>query len=251
MMARLSDYGALSFDCYGTLVDWEAGLWSTLEPWLAAANKGVSRREALAAFAKHETLQEETTPELAYSKVLEQVHLRLAREWGIPEDAGRARAFAESIGSWEPFPDTGPALRRLKERHRLFVLSNVDERSFAATAPKLGVVLDGVFTAEAIGSYKPSRRNFEYLLARAREHGIARERLLHCAQSLFHDVLPASELGIATCWIDRGAGTGGFGATPPPARPPTATFQFGSLRELVEAMDAEPRARTTRRGDLP
>lgn len=236
LLAGLGDFTALSFDCYGTLVDWESGLWRVLEPWLSEGGKSVSRAAALGAFGRHESAQEEATPELVYSQLLERVHGRLAREWALAEDSDRARAFAASIGTWEPFPDTREALRRLKQRYRLFVLSNVDERSFAATASRLGVTFDGVFTAEAIGSYKPNRRNFEYLLARLRERGIGREQLLHCAQSLFHDVVPARELGIATCWIDRGAGRGDTGATPPPGRRAEPDFRFASLEELAAAM---------------
>jgi 2-haloalkanoic acid dehalogenase type II len=238
-MARLRDFDALSFDCYGTLIDWESGLWSALSPWLRIAGSEVTREQALAAFGRHESAQEAETPGLLYREILELVHSRLAREWGLPEDRARAQDFALSVATWEPFADTVSALERLRQGRQLFVLSNVDERSFAATARKLGIELDGVFTAEAIGSYKPSRRNFEYLLERVAGRGISRERLLHCAQSLFHDIVPASEMGIATCWIDRGAGARGAGATPPPARMPSATFRFGTLQQLAEACESD------------
>lgn len=238
-MAKLGDFHALSFDCYGTLVDWESGLWSALAPWLRSAGSAVTREQALAAFGRHESAQEEETPDLLYRQVLELVHRRLAREWELPEDRVRAQDFARSVTTWEPFADTVPALERLRRGRRLFVLSNVDERSFAATARKLGVEWDGVFTAETIGSYKPSRRNFAYLLERIEERGIPRARLLHCAQSLFHDISPASEMGIATCWIDRGAVGPGEGATPRPDLLPVATFRFATLRQLAEASDSD------------
>ncbi|MDE2582334.1 MAG: HAD family hydrolase [Rhodospirillales bacterium] len=215
---RLDEIEVLSFDCFGTLIDWETGIWAALQPLLArATGRGIGREPALAAFARLETAAEHATPAPLYADVLATVHAGLAQEWNIPPDPAADRAFAAAIADWPAFPDTASALRALAARHKLVILSNVDRAGFAVTAPKLGVTFDAVLTAQDIGSYKPDPRNFAALLARVAGFGVSRAGLLHVAQSLFHDHAPANTAGIASAWIDRRAGTaGGATAAPPP-----------------------------------
>ncbi len=238
MVRRLRDFAALSFDCYGTLIDWESGLWSALQPLLSRITEAPSRDEALARFAETETRVQAEAPRLRYTEVLAETHRRLAIAWGVAPDEGEAGRFGASVGDWPAFPDTEAALRRLKRRYRLVILSNVDHTSFARTLPRLGVAFHDVFTAEEIGSYKPDPRNFAFLIARLGERGIAREAILHVAQSLFHDHAPANEAGLASAWIDRRAGAQGWGATAPPPPGVRWDFRFETLGALAEACEA-------------
>ena len=145
--------------------------------------------------------------------------------------------FGASVPGWPAFPDSAAALRDLKRHYRLVILSNVDRESFSGSARRLGVDFDAVFTAEDIGSYKPDRRNFEYLLRELGKDGIGRDKILHTTQSLHHDHLPASRLGLATAWIDRRHERQGWGATP--AAEVAVDFRFTSLAEMAAARLAE------------
>ncbi len=234
-MPRLTSYDVLSLDCYGTLIDWETGIHSTLTPWLERAGLKVDREPILEAFARHEAAQEAETPSLLYPEILAQVHRRLAKEWNISCRDEDTADFATSVRHWPAFPDSAPALRYLKNHYRLVILSNVDNDSFSYSRTKLGVEFDAVFTAEDIGSYKPDLQNFEYMLRALRRLGIGQSRVLHTAQSLFHDHIPATQLGLATNWIDRRHALDGWGATVPPNGAPRIDFSFTSMEELVEA----------------
>ncbi len=239
MVRRLQDFAALSFDCYGTLIDWEAGLWAALQPLLAHTAAPPAREAALARFAETEDRVEKEAPILRYPNVLAEVHRRLAKDWGVAPNEAAASRFGASVGDWPAFPDTEAALRRLKRRYRLVILSNVDRASFARTLPRLGVAFDDVFTAEEIGSYKPDPRNFAFLIARLAERDIGRDAILHVAQSLFHNHAPANQAGLASAWIDRRAGAQGWGATAPPPPGVRWDFRFGSLAELADACEAD------------
>lgn len=232
---KLSDFDVLTFDCYGTLIDWESGLYAALAPLLARAGGGLSRDEVLEAFARHESRQQALTPAMAYSDLLAEVHGQLAAEWGVPRDPAEDARFGGSIGDWPAFPDTTEALRYLKQHFRLVILSNVDRASFQATNQRLGVTFDAIHTAQDIGSYKPDPRNFAYLLDRLRAQGVAREKVLHVAQSLFHDHAPANAVGLASAWIDRRHDAGGWGATAPVSADVRYDFRFTSLGALAEA----------------
>jgi 2-haloacid dehalogenase len=234
---QLSQFKALSFDCYGTLIDWEAGLSRALEP--LRSQVGVSQDELLEAFGNVEHEVEEERPGARYSELLTIVHARLAQRVGVPVDEDAARNFGQSVGDWPAFPDSATALRYLKRHFELIILSNVDRASFARSNERLGVEFDRVFTAEEIGSYKPDLRNFEYLLARLGENGLEKADLLHVAQSLFHDHAPANRFGIASAWIDRRHDKHGGGATKVPEPMPHFDFRFASLEELAAAHRAE------------
>lgn len=234
MAARqLSDFDVLTFDCYGTLIDWETGIAVALAALTARAKVG--RDPALEAFAEVESDQEEATPALPYPALLARVYERLARRWNVSADAVEARAFGASVGDWPAFADSTAALAEFKRHCKLVILSNVDRESFRRSNRRLGVEFDAVFTAQDVGSYKPDARNFAYMIERLAAMGIAKGRILHTAQSLFHDHVPARAAGLATCWIDRRAGRPGFGATRPPAGDVTTDFRFASLAEMAAA----------------
>ena len=236
---RLSDFRVLTFDCYGTLIDWESGLFAALQPLLSRARVGQPRDEVLATFADHESRQEAATPTMKYSDLLTEVHGQLARAWGVAPDAAESAAFGASVGAWPAFDDTPAALQYLKQHYKLVILSNVDRDSFAATLPRLGVTFDAVFTAQDIGSYKPDPRNFSYLLEKLGAMGVAKGDILHTAQSLFHDHAPANAAGLASAWIDRRQDAAGWGATSPPPTGVHYDFRFPSMAAMAAAHQAE------------
>jgi 2-haloalkanoic acid dehalogenase type II len=232
---RLGDFKVLTFDCYGTLIDWESGLFEALKPLSARLHSELSRDRILEAHARHEAAQEDFTPTKRYPELLATVYKRLAEEWDVPAPWEECLAYGASIRNWPAFPDSAEALRYLKRFYRLVILSNVDNASFAHSNAKLGVEFDAVFTAEDIGSYKPNRRNFDYMLGKLASRGIAPANILHTAQSLFHDHAPANALGLKSCWIDRRFDKPGFGATVEPADMPRIDFKFDSLADLAAA----------------
>ena len=231
----LTDFNTLTFDCYGTLIDWESGIFTALQPLLAKSGNGFARDAALEAFARHESAQEQETPDMIYSDLLAHVHARLAGEWGAAADAGADRRFGASIPDWPAFPDSPAALAYLKQHYQLVILSNVDRVSFAGSNRRLGVEFDAIYTAQDIGSYKPDLRNFEYMLLRLAGRGIQPAQILHTAQSLFHDHAPAKQIGLASCWIDRRHAAAGWGATMPPPAGASYDFRFTSMAAMADA----------------
>jgi 2-haloacid dehalogenase len=231
---KLTDFKVLSFDCYGTLIDWETGLWNSLQPLLGPAR--TDREAALETFGLMEPEQEHETPTLPYRDILARVHAKLAARWNLKSTDAMDRAFGLSVGQWPPFPDTVEALAYLKRHYKLVILSNVDRQNFAATNQRLGVAFDAICTAEDIGSYKPDPRNFAYLLDAVRKLGFGKRDLLHTAQSLYHDHAPAERAGIARCWINRRGDKGkGSGATKAVAHMPGLDFEFSTLAAMAEA----------------
>ena len=232
---QLTDFKVLSFDCYGTLIDWETGITRALQPLLARAGETSSRDKVLEAFARHEAAQQAETPGMIYSELLGVVHSRIARDLGIEASAEESAAFGRSVPDWPAFEDSPAALHYLKQHYTLVILSNVDRESFKGSNARLQVEFDYVFTAQDIGSYKPDRRNFEYLIGKLERAGYRRHEILHTAESLFHDHLPANKVGLASAWIYRRHAQAGFGATHPPEEMPKYDFQFKSLGEMAKA----------------
>jgi 2-haloacid dehalogenase len=232
---KLHDFRVLSFDCYGTLIDWEAGILAALAPLAQKAAANLGPDQILEAFARHEAAQETETPAMLYSQLLGAVHARLAKEWGVKTAAAEDARFGASIKDWPVFEDAPAALQYLKRHYKLAILSNVDRESFRASNKRLQVDFDWIFTAEDIGSYKPSLRNFEYLISHLAAAGFGKKDILHTAESLFHDHAPANQMGIASCWIYRRHAKEGFGATAKPANMPHVDFRFTSLGEMAEA----------------
>ena len=232
---RLTDFEALSFDCYGTLIDWEAGIAAVLTPWARAHRRGIGIEELLERYAAAEARQEVDTPEALYPEILAASMRNLGAALGIDVTAAESERFAASVPDWPAFPDSPGALAALSARYKLIVLSNVDRGSFAGSNARLGVRFDAIITAQDVGSYKPSIRNFQTLLSGARDLGVADGRLLHVAQSLFHDHVPATSLGIPTVWIDRRGDRSGSGATPSPGVAVTPNWTFESMAAFAAA----------------
>jgi 2-haloacid dehalogenase len=237
---RLADFKVLTFDCYGTLIDWETGIFDGLRSLAGRSRRAVSRDQALEEFGRHEFAQEQETPAMPYSHLLAVVYRRLAEGWGVTVASQEANAFGGSVPEWPEFPDSAAALQYLKRYYKLVILSNVDRVSFRASNLRLKVDFDAIYTAQDIGSYKPSDRNFEYMLKRLKEDfGFDKPDILHVAQSLVHDHAPANRAGLASAWIDRRHAMEGWGATVPPSGTPHFDFRFDSMAALAEAHKKE------------
>jgi 2-haloacid dehalogenase len=227
-----SAFRALTFDCYGTIIDWEAGILAAIRPVFDQRGVQASDDEVLEAFGAAEA-EVEGGPYKRYRDVLAEVLVRIARDRGFEPASQEVDAFAGSVGEWPPFPDSIEALQRLATRFRLGVITNCDDDLFAATSRRLGLTFDPVVTAEQVGSYKPGHRNFEVMFERLR---LPRGQILHVAQSLFHDHVPAKELGLSTVWVDRRQGLGGSGATKPAtASPDLVVPDLRTLADLATA----------------
>jgi 2-haloacid dehalogenase len=232
---QLTDFKVLSFDCYGTLIDWETGITLAVQSFLARTGKALGRDQVLETFARHEAAQESETPSMIYSELLSVVLARMAKEWGVEPSAEEREAFGKSIRNWPAFADSPGALQYLKQHYTLVILSNVDRESFKTSNVRLQVEFDYIFTAQDIGSYKPNPRNFEYMIQTLGEAGFQKHEILHTAESLFHDHVPANQAGLASAWIYRRHAQQGFGATHPPETMPRYDFRFESMAEMAEA----------------
>jgi len=214
-----ASFDALNFDCYGTLIDWEQGILNALQPVLAPHGVDVSEDELLERYARHEA-ELEAGEYLPYREILARSLRGLCRELGFSASDEDARGFAEAIGDWPAFHDTAPALRRLHAQFKLGVITNCDRDLFALSNRRLGVTFDWVVTAEDARAYKPGLAPFERAFATI---DVPRDRILHTAQSLFHDHVPGKALGLTTCWVDRRHDRPGFGATPAASATPDLT----------------------------
>jgi 2-haloacid dehalogenase len=232
---KLTDFKALTFDCYGTLIDWESGMVEALTPLTDKIGKSLTRNEILEAHARHESCQQLQTPTKVYRDLLPIVYRRLAEEWGVSVGWSECVAYGRSVRNWPAFIDSAGALQYLKRHYKLVILSNVDNESFAGSNQKLQIDFDAVYTAEDVGSYKPSDRNFEYMLTKLETLGIGKHEILHTAESMFHDHGPANKHGLASCWIYRRYDQKGFGATMNPGDMPKYDFRFNSMADLAKA----------------
>ena len=227
------DFGrfeALTFDCYGTLIDWEAGILAALRPVFERHAVSVTDGQLLEAFGRHEA-EVEAGLYRPYRDVLGATLRSMARHVGFEPTTADVDAFGGSVEDWPAFPDSAAALAKLHSRFKLGVVTNCDDDLFAASERRLGLTFDWVVTAQQVGAYKPSERNFHAAFERI---GLPRERILHCAQSLFHDHVPAKRLGLLTVWVDRRQGRPGGGATPPAEATPDLTVpDMATLAELA------------------
>jgi 2-haloacid dehalogenase len=221
-------FEALTFDCYGTLIDWETGLLDAIGPVFHARGVQPPHDELLEAYAGIEA-ELERGPYLSYRTVLAEGLRRLAARWEIQPTEDEVTAFAESIADWPAFDDSTDALRRLAHRFRLGVITNCDDELFAASNRRLGVAFEWIITAEQVRSYKPNAHNFERAFERI---GLPLDQILHVAQSLYHDHVPAKGLGLRTAWIHRRHDRPGYGATPPAEVKPDVTVP--SLRAFAD-----------------
>ncbi len=230
----MGPYDLVTFDCYGTLIDWERGISDALRPVLRSMGKNLSAEEILAAFAAREHA-EQKGPFRRYRQVLERTAISIGASFGVKLSQEEARAFGASVPNWPPFPDARDALLRLKRRFQLGIVSNVDDDLFQRTQARLGVDFDYVVTAEQTKSYKPRPKHWIEMRRRSR---VPTERTLHAAQSLFHDIGPARALGYDTVWINRGGRTPGeeSGATPKSRTDPgLEALDLFSLAEMLGA----------------
>lgn len=235
----LKDFNVLTFDCYGTLIDWESGMIEGLKPLTNKLKAELSRDAVLEAHANYESSQQVQTPAMRYHDILATVYKRLAEEWKVSISWDECLTYGESVKNWPAFPDSAEALRYLKEHYKLVILSNVDNKSFAASNAKLGVQFDATYTAQDIGGYKPADANFEYMLRNLKHLGSDKPHILHTAESMFHDHKPANRHGLSSCWIYRRHDKEGFGATMNPGEMPSYNFRFNSMAEMVKAHQQE------------
>jgi 2-haloacid dehalogenase len=203
-----SRFTAISFDCYGTLIDWESGILPALRAVLASHGQSLPDAAILELYGEFEA-EAESGPYQSYRDVLQSVVRAFANRFHFQASSAEIQSLHESVRAWPPFSDTVPALRELQKRYRLVVISNIDDDLFAETRKHLDVGFDGVITAEQARSYKPSLNNFQMAL---RTLAISPDRLLHAAQSIYHDVAPARSLGISTVWVNRKSARPGIGA---------------------------------------
>jgi 2-haloacid dehalogenase len=234
---NLADYDALSFDCYGTLIDWETGIASVLNPWAREAGLDVTDEELLQAYAENEAITEREKPTALYPMIVADTFRRIGASLGADVSDDWAERLGASLASWPPFPDSHDALVSLGKDYKLIILSNVHRAGFAASNAVLDVDFDKIITAEDVGAYKPAPNHFEALEAALTELAVPRERLLHVAQSLHHDHVPAKRHGLASVWINRRHGRGGGGAT----REPVEEFSYGLEFPSMEAFAAAAR----------
>ncbi len=219
----------LTFDCYGTLIDWDSGILSTLRPIMAAHGRNLSDGGILELFAAIERV-EEAGEYRTYRQILESVATKMAARLSFPITTQEVRSLPDSLGDWPPFPDTVEALRKLKTRFKLAVISNTDDDLFARTATHLHVPFDAVVTAQQARSYKPSLNNFRLALQRL---GVEAEQVLHVAQSLHHDIAPANELGIKSVWVNRRGWAGASGGPVQRAEPDLVVPDMATLAALA------------------
>jgi 2-haloacid dehalogenase len=227
-MLKFANFQLLSFDCYGTLIDWEAGIFSALRPMLAAHGRNAPDSSLLELYGELEA-EAEAGEYSNYRNVLRCVVRGIGQRLGFDPSEAEARALPESISNWPPFPDTVESLRRLKQRYKLAVLSNIDDDLFALTAPKLGVTFDHVITAQQARCYKPCLKLFQMAEDRC---GVSRSAWLHVGQSIYHDVIPAQSLGIATVWVNRPSPRKNIGAVRPASGKPD--LEVSDLKKLAD-----------------
>lgn len=237
---RLSDFKILTFDTYGTLIDWETGIFDALEPLASKVAAPPSRDDVLEAFGRVETSLEAERPTLLYSELLSELYRTLGEEWDVKVTQDESRAFGRSVKDWPVFTDAPDALKYLKQHFKMATLTNCDRISYMGSNARLEIEWDAIYTAQDVGSYKPSPRNFDYLLEHVKsDFGLEKSDILHVAQSLTHDHVPATAFGLAKAWIHRRHDKDGFGATVAPTGPYDLEFQFDSMAALVQAHQAE------------
>ena len=229
-MLELEAYEALSFDCYGTLIDWEGGILSAIGQVLSKHDASLNDDQILRLYATLESKAEQGEFE-NYKSVLRTVMEGFGRETGFKPDRDERDCLVDSLPNWQPFPDAVQALRSLKRNYKLAVISNVDDDLFSASERRLQMSFDWVVTAEQVGAYKPSLEMFTAAVERMALPG---DRILHVAQSLYHDIVPAHKLGLATVWVNRRRGKEGSGATPQAHAEPD--LEVPDLLALVSAL---------------
>ena len=231
-MLDFNQFEVVSFDCYGTLIDWERGILPPLKQLLSNREIDFSDDGTLELFAEFESeLEKDENDYIEYRKILQEIVKKFGQRFNFEPTETEINSLVDSLKNWQPFPDTVAALSALKQKYKLAVISNIDDDLFAGTAKHLKVEFDWLITAEKVRSYKPSTRNFEIALETM---GIPPEKLLHVAQSVYHDIVPAISMGISTVWVNRRHDKTGFGATMPASGKPD--LEVPDLKTLVETI---------------
>ncbi|MDA9549350.1 hypothetical protein ACM43_33855 [Bradyrhizobium sp. CCBAU 45321] len=224
-------FKVVTFDCYGTLIDWETGIARVVRPWIDAINPAIPTDLVVTSFALHQAKHQQTRPALLYPEVLARTWKDIERTFGWTADGGHAANFSASVPEWPAFPDTVDSLRYLSRFYKLVILSNVDNTSLTGTLRHLEVPFELTVTAEDVGSYKPALPHFTRAIEALAAKGMAKNEILHVAQSKHHDVAPGRELGLTTVWVNRRHDRAGSGATLATEAEPHLTVN--SLAELV------------------
>jgi len=234
-MLDFNSFEVLSFDCYGTLIDWEKGILGALQPVFKAHNVNLLDEQTLGLYADLEPEAQKEGQYVKYEEVLRKVVRQFGNTLGFMPSESELNCLASLLKDWLPFPDTVPALKTLKKNIRLAVISNIDDDLFALSAKRLRVEFDWIITAEQAKSYKPSRRIFEYAIKKI---GYPPQRILHIAPSVYHDIIPAKAMGLSAIWVDRRKGQEDFGATRPASC--DSDLEVPDLKSLALYMGLEP-----------
>lgn len=229
-MVHFEDFTHLTFDCYGTLIDWETGILAAVMPVLARRGVAAEAEQILRLYVKYEA-QQEAGPYKPYRAILQGVMAGIAGALGFVPTAAELQALPASVGHWPPFADTVAALTRLQRRYKLAIISNIDDAMFSETNALLQVTFDDIITAQQVGSYKPALDHFHVALARL---GVPPQQVLHVAQGLYHDHVPAKALGLTTVWVNRPSRLPGTGLALPVQVVPD--LEVPDVRSLVDLM---------------
>ncbi|MCR3747344.1 HAD-IA family hydrolase [Lentzea californiensis] len=232
----LTTFKALSFDCYGTLIDWETGIAAVLSPWAREQGLSLSDEELLLAYGEQEAAAQAATPSALYPDLLASAFRLMGSNLGREVSDEWACRLGDSVPDWPAFPDSAEALARLASRYKLIILSNVHREGFAGSDRQLRGDFAAIVTAEDVGAYKPAENHFRALDATLASLGVERSELLHVAQSLFHDHVPAKREGLRSVWINRRHDRPGWGATPKPSEDFSYDLEFGSMGEFADAV---------------
>jgi 2-haloacid dehalogenase len=233
----LTKFKALSFDCYGTLIDWEAGIAAVLSPWAREQGLDLTDEELLLAYADSESSIERETPSALYPEVLAAAFRRTGDKLARSVSDEWAQRLGNSVPDWPAFPDSADALARLAKRYLLIIVSNVHRDGFAASNQWLRGDFAAVITAEDVGAYKPAENHFRALDTTLAKLGVGRTALLHVAQSLFHDHAAAKREGLLSVWINRRHDRPGWGATPEPSDAWSYNLEFHSMADFADTVD--------------
>ncbi len=234
---NLKRFKALTFDCYGTLIDWETGISVVVQPWLSEMKSPVPVDLVVTAFGLMQARYQQIRPTLLYPEVLRRSWRDIEGTFGWNEDRSHAEAFAASVVRWPPFNDTVDGLEYLSRHYKLAILSNIDNASLAGTLKLLKVPFDLTVTAEDVCSYKPELSHFERAIELLAKMGVAKDHVLHVAQSKHHDINPGRQIGLTTVWVNRRHGKKGSGATLATEAEPDLTV--ASLAEFVHLHQAQ------------
>jgi len=236
---KLSDFNTLTFDVVGTLIDFEAGILNWFRPTLCRHGVTKTDDEILTAFAGFEDRHQQAEPERPFTQMLPLIYRDMAAAWDLQARDDDAQAFKDSIRFWPPFPDTVDALKELSTKYRLVAVTNADTWALKYMSATMAAPFDEQVTCDEVGANKPSPLVFEYTFKKLAPLGVRKPDVLHTAQSQYHDIVPATELGIATMWIERRHGKESYGATPKPEKVATPTFHATSMADFVRQVKEE------------